>query len=354
MSLGETLVIDATAHAVDNSPAARNGNRYARAVVDGNFAWQEALIPAEYVLEKERYFREVSPEVLISALFRESQTDVACFHAIGMWGIFKDYSPIEVGLAIREAYPHRMLIYGAVSPFIGLQETLEDIERQVEEWQIDGIKLYPMDLVDGELKSFSFSDKELLYPVFEKCLELGIKVVGIHKAVPLGILPMDPFRPGDVDYAARDFPDLNFEIVHAGLAFLDESALQMARYPNVYVNLEVTSQYGIKHERKFAQIMGEFLLAGGEDKLIWSTGCSFTHPRPVIEAFAKFEMPADLVEGGYPALTAEAKAKIFGLNFARLHGLDLDDVRARIAADDIEAEKRATGFREAWCEARKS
>jgi predicted TIM-barrel fold metal-dependent hydrolase len=352
MSLGDTLVIDAVAHAVDNSPEARNGNRYARAVVDGNFAWQASLIPDEYVLEQERYFAKVPPEMLLSALFLESQTDIACFHSIAMRGIFKDYSPVEVGLEIRDRYPHRMLVYGAVSPFDGVEATLEDIERQVEEWDIDGIKLYPLDLVDGKLHSYSLADEELLYPIFQKCLDLGVKVVGVHKAVPLGITPMDPFRVGDVDYAAQDFPDLAFEIVHAGLAFLDESALQMARFPNVWVNMEVTSQYGIKHKEKFARIMGEFLLAGGADKLIWSTGCSFTHPRPVIEAFADFRMPPELVEGGYPELTEEAKGNIFGRNFARMHGLDLDDIRAKIAADDIEAEKIANGLKAPWSEAK--
>jgi hypothetical protein len=57
MSIGDTLVVDAVAHAVDNSPEARSRNRYAAAVIEGTFNWQEMLIPAEYVLEKERYCR---------------------------------------------------------------------------------------------------------------------------------------------------------------------------------------------------------------------------------------------------------------------------------------------------------
>lgn len=351
MSLGKTLVIDAVAHAVDNSPESRDANRYARAVVDGNFAWQQALIPAEYVLERERYCAKVSPEMLLSALFLESPVDIACFHALPMWGIFKDYSPISVGLEIRRRYPHRMLIYGAVSPFEGVERTLDDLERQHAEWKINGIKLYPLDLVDGKLRSYSMADEELLYPIFQKCRDLKIKVVSVHKAVPLGIAPMDPFRVGDIDYAARDFPDLVFEVVHAGLAFLEESALQMARYPNVYVNMEVTSQYAIKHPGKFGRILGEFLLAGGQEKLIFSTGCSFTHPRPVVETFANYRMPPELVAGGYPELTEEAKANILGLNFARVHGLDLNAIKTKIAADDIEAEKRTQGMRRPWCAA---
>jgi uncharacterized protein len=352
MNLDETLVIDATAHAIDNSLEQRAANRYARAVIDGNMAWQEALMPAEWVLERERYLAKVPPEMLLSVLFKESQTDIACFHSIAMRGIFKDYSPITVGLAIREQYPHRMMLMGPISPFDGASAACEEIERQVAEWQIDGIKMYPLDLVDGNLRSFSMGDEELMYPIFEKCRDLGLKVVSIHKAVPLGIAPMDPFRPSDVDYAAKDFPDLNFEVVHAGLSFLDESAFQVARYPNVYINLEGTIQYIIRRSGKFAEIMGEFMLVGGADRILWSTGCSFTHPQPLLEAFATFQMPQHMLDGGYPPFTDEIREDILGLNFCRMHGLDPDDLRAKVADDDLEHEKRTNGLAAPWSEAR--
>ena len=352
MSIGDTLVVDAVAHAVDNSHEARSRNRFAASVIDGNFAWQEMLIPAEYVLEKEHYFRKCSAELLISAMFLESQVDVACFHAIPMWGIFQDFSPIRVGLEIRRRYPHRMFIYGPISPFEGAGRSIDRLEQLVSEHHIDGIKMYPFDFIDGKMRSFSLTDEKLLYPILRRCVELGVKVVAVHKAVPLGIAPIDPYRMGDVDYAAVDFPQLNFEIVHGGLAFLDETALQIARYPNVYVNMEVTAQYACKFPEKFARIMGEFLLSGGERKLIFSTGCSFTHPRPVIEAFNDFKMPQNMVHGGYPELTDQAKRNIFGLNWARMHGIDLAALKAKIDGDDIEAQKRRRGLRPAWVAAR--
>jgi uncharacterized protein len=352
MSIGNTLVVDAVGHAVDNSPEARNRNPYSASVVDGNFAWQEMLIPAEYVLEKERYFRKCSPEVLISSMFRESQVDIGCYHAIPMWGMFKDFSPISVGLEIQRRYPHRMFVYGPISPFEGPNKAIDEVERLVAEHHVVGIKMYPFDFIDGKIRSFSLADEKLLYPILERCVKLGVKVVGIHKAVPLGIAPIDPYRVGDIDYAAVDFPQLSFEIVHAGLAFLDESALQMARYPNVYVNMEVTAQYGIKFPEKFARIMGEFMISGGSNKLIFSTGCSFTDPQPVIEAFNNFKMPRHMIDGGYPELTEQDKKNIFGLNWARMHGIDLAELKKKIDADDIEAEKRTKGLRPAWTEAR--
>jgi hypothetical protein len=43
------------------------------------------------------------------------------------------------------------------------------------------------------------------------------------------------------------------------------------------------------------------------------------NPQWQIDAFRKFRIPDQLVEGyGYPQLTTEVKARVFGLNAARL------------------------------------
>jgi predicted TIM-barrel fold metal-dependent hydrolase len=346
MALAEWFVIDAVAHALDSSPVVRDRNRYAASVVNGNYKWQWGLIPDPYRLSADRYYQSVSASALESALFRESQTDVACYHTLPMRGIFEDFSPMSIALEIRDRYPHRMLLYGAASPLDGAAG-FEELERQVEEWGIIGVKLYPVDLIDGKLRPYSLADEKGVYPLLQACVDLGIKVVAIHKAVPLGIAPTDPFRPGDIDHAARDFPELAFEIVHGGYAFLDETAMQLSRFPNVYVNLEVTAQLLPKHPAKFATIIGEFLAAGAEDQIFWGTGCSFTHARPLLEAFAAMEMPPELDGFGYPQLTDEVKAKILGINFARVHELDLGSIAAAVASDSLEEGKR-NGLAPPW------
>jgi predicted TIM-barrel fold metal-dependent hydrolase len=254
---------------------------------------------------------------------------------------------MSVGLELKRRHPHRIVNYGGVSPLQG-RKALDDLDRQFDEWGIAGLKLYPVDVIDGEVRVQRFSDRDLLYPILERCRKLGVKTVAIHKAMPLGSVAMDPFKNGDVDYAAIDFPDLNFEIVHSGFAFLDEASFQVARFPNVYVGLESTAALAVLHPRKLLRILGEFMMMGGAKKLFWSSGASSPHPRPVLEAFARLDMPEDMVEGdGYPPLTPEVKADILGLNYARLHGIDVERAKAAIANDDLSRQRQA-GLAPPW------
>lgn len=340
------FVLDSIVHGFD-ATAANVASRYGRSLLLATYSFQNAMVPDPYRLDPLRYFQAIDADNLEAMLFLESDIDVACFHTIPAWGFVKDMSPMRVGLELKKRHPDRILLYGGISPLQG-QRALDQLDRQVEEWGIVGLKLYPVDVIDGEVRVLRFDDKELLYPVLERCRRHGIKVVAIHKAMPLGSVQMDPFRNGDVDYAAMDFPDIAFEVVHSGFAFLDEAVLQMARFPNVYIGLESTAALASRHPRKLAKILGEFLIAGGQKKLFWSSGASSPHAHPSLEAFGRLRMPADMVEGdGYPELTDEIKADIFGLNYARLHGLDVPKVQAAIA-DDALSRQRKQGRAAPW------
>jgi hypothetical protein len=340
------FVLDSVVHGFDSTEA-NVASRFGRSLLLANQAFQWAMVPDPYRLEPLRYFQAITPDVLESILFLESDVDMACYHMVPAFGFLHDFSPMAVGLELKRRHPHRIVNYGGVSPLQG-QKALDDLDRQVEEWGIIGLKLYPVDVVDGEVRVQAFSDRNLLYPIFERCLELGVGTVAIHKAMPLGAVAMDPFRNGDVDYAAVDFPGLNFEIVHSGFAFLDEAAFQAARFPNVYVGLESTAALAVRHPRKLLRILGEFIAMGAAGKLFFSSGASSPHPRPVIEAFARLEMPEEMIESdGYSPLTDAVKADILGLNFARLHGIDIGRVKDSIADDDL-AQQRRGGLVPPW------
>ena len=342
------FVIDGVAHAFDNRVENCIGGAYAERIVRNNFDFQWTMLPRQYALDHDEYYIEMTADMLASCLFAESDTDVAVYHPLPTWGVFRDFSPIDVGLDVKTRWPGRMLVYGAVSPLEGTKAS-EDLDQQVREWGVDAIKLYPVDIIDGNMRSFSMADDKVAYPIFEQCRALGVRTIAIHKALPLGTAPVDAFRPDDVDYAARDFPDLNFEIVHGGFAFLDETAFQVARFDNIYINLEATGHLLCRQPEAFARILGSLIFQGGADKIVWATGASGTgHPQPVLEAFDRFVMPESLKSGyGYSDVTDATKADILANNFARMHGLSVEDMAAGIADDDFERGKR-TGKAAPW------
>ena len=160
--------------------------------------------------------------------------------------------------------------------------------------------------------------------------------------------PLDCFRVEDLDAALGRFPDLNFHIVHAGVTFLEQTCALMARHRNLYANLESSFSYALRKPRVFAEVLGEMLLAAGHRQLLYGSGANLVHPRPLIEAFAIFEMPSDLIDDrGYPALTWDVKAAILGENALRIHGLSAPDARAGIDGDPFERIKE-NGFARPW------
>jgi predicted TIM-barrel fold metal-dependent hydrolase len=350
------VVIDAVTHAFDARLELADrepGYRYGLMIHEGTFEFQESVFDLPYRLSREEFFQRMPPEALASALFLESATDLAWFHSIPAWGIWPDISPAATGLAVCNRLPGRMFMYGAVSPLEGAK-AIEDLERQHEEWKISGVKLYPADFVDGKLRPWYMSEQELLYPILERCRALGINVVAVHKAVPLGNAPTAVFRTDDVDYPAQDFPDLNFEIVHGGFAFLEETALQIARFDNIFVNLEATTGLLLRSPARFARIIGELLYWGGASKIVWGTGTTVVHPKPLIEAFEAFTLPPALIaDEGYPQLTDDIKRDIFSNNFVRMHDLNIDALLDAVANDEI-AESLESGYAEPWSALRTS
>jgi uncharacterized protein len=345
MAIDGHFVLDAVTHAFD-ARAENVASIHGAQLLESLYLSQAQLAPPGYELSRARFFQARSAAAVASALFVESPTDVAVYHSIPAWGMVRDLSPIRVAMEIRELYPGRMFLYGAVSPLQG-ETALEALYQQAASWDVIGVKFYPLDVIDGELRTLRMSDTTYMYPILEECRELGITNVAIHKSLPVGTSPLDAFHPGDVDYAAADFPDLNFEIVHGGFAFLEETAFQVARFPNIYVNLEATGALLLKRPQHFAHILGQLLLAGGATKIYWGTG-GVPHPAPILDAFAAFQFRDDLqAEYGYPELTYEMKADIFGRNYARTHGLDIEEL-ARAVEGDALATKRAAGVPPPW------
>ncbi len=346
------LIIDAVAHAFDFTESNRLDDcppevygSLAQFVYDLGHGPLESREPG-YLLSHEEWASGWSAEELASVYFEESDVDLMVYHGVEIAAFFKrGSSPWEIGAELKKLYPDRVLLYAPVDPLKGLGE-LETMERLVEEAPVNGFKFYPSNgMIDHDKNramTVFYDDPEAAFPFFEKGRELGVNVMAIHKAWPVGPGPLDKDRVDDINSAALAFPDLTFEVVHSGWAFLEECGLQLMTHGNIWANLEAVANFAVRQPTRFAHVLGTLMRYGGDDRIMWGTGCPLGHPQPLVEAFASLDMPEELQEGyGYPPLTDEAKAKMFGGNMARLHNLDVDAVKAAVSDDDWAERRRA-------------
>jgi predicted TIM-barrel fold metal-dependent hydrolase len=337
--LDDVFVIDAISHAYSFAPENRIGGSYPDNIAEGVYQMHVAFAPPDrpdLILDRETFEGRVcDAEVEARSMFAESHTDACIYHELPLFGYFKDGgSPLAVGVEMRERWPGRVFLYGGISPH--QPGALERVDQLVDEYDVDGIKLYPHDLVAGELRSFLMDDVEVLFPIFERAQQRGLRTIAIHKAIVMGQVPIEPYFPFEVGEAAKAFPGLTFEIVHGGWAFLEETAFLIQWYPNITVSLEGTSALLVKAPRKFAEIIGTIMAAGGADRINWGIGGAVLHSRFFEEAFWNFEFPEDLVDGyGIPPLTEDVKRGILGLNAARQLGVEIAELRQQFAGDEF-------------------
>jgi predicted TIM-barrel fold metal-dependent hydrolase len=349
--IGQTLVIDGVAHGLDFCERSRWKHQQLCEFFEqfGYFGIHLLGVPGDepqWALPYERYAENIMTDVDIisSAFFRESWTDAVVYQGVPLFGMYTEgLSPLRFGLELRERHPGRVFLYGPVSPF--QDDPIGEMDRLIDEDKVDGIKLYPVDGYGEEVKSYGMDDPELAFPLLEHAQKRGVKSVAVHKAVPLGPVPIGPFKVDDVDGAFMAFPDLPIEVVHSGFAFLDESAFQVARFHNCYVNLEATSSLLAKAPRKFMEILAAFLQVGGAERILWGTGCTAVHAQPLLDRFWNLEFPEDIMDKyGVPQLDEQTKSMIVGENMAKLLKIDTDELRSTVEADD----SRADGLAKPW------
>ncbi|MDI5964616.1 amidohydrolase family protein [Streptomyces sp. SL13] len=328
--IDDALVIDAVVHGY-NSPPETWKHPIAGLVADSLYdGYHRVFSPRKdprWTLDRHR-FERVDADLLGHTLFEESRTDFAVYHDIPLYGLYENgASPLWVGSELRKRYPDRVALFGGIWP--GHPDPLGEVDRLVEQEQVVGLKFYPYDIYDGRGAAVRMDDPETVYPILEHAQRRGIRNIAVHKAIAMVGCPVQPFHPRDLENTFLAFPELNFQIIHGGFAFLEDTAMQLSYYRNCSVVLEGASAYLVNSPLRFAEILSAFLRAGAADRIIWGTGCTGVHPQPFLEAFWDFQLPQSMIDGyGLPPLTTSLKKKILGGNIARLLGLDTAKIPA--------------------------
>ncbi len=259
----------------------------------------------------------------------------------------------------------RVLSHGLLRPNLGKPE-LEEMERQVKDLKIDAWKMYTGAEI-GE-KAWRMDDEKVAYPFWEKTKALGIKNLCVHKGLPLGAFNEEACRPLDLEKAAKDWPDLNFIVYHSGfrgsgwlasgtgikvvdpkstdpreIPWISDILRILKRNPQIKnIYFELGSTFNILSmfaPRTCMHMLGQMIQVAGADHILWGTDSIWNgSPQSQIERLRRFKIADDLIEKeGYPQLSAEIKDQIFGLNAARVLGVDHKAERKAIKADKLSA-----------------
>ncbi|MEP7272692.1 MAG: amidohydrolase family protein [Acidobacteriota bacterium] len=243
-------------------------------------------------------------------------------------------------------------------------ELIEQMERELKVYGIGSWKWYchtdPAQTGNG----FQLDDDNAQFFI-EESRKRGLKVISTHKGYSyqsrtLGHLA----NPKDVEKAALRNPDFTFVVYHSAIKhgpneanwkesnkfdpttgdFEWHSVLMDIKKRNPSMNnvyceigsffnvLAVTDPIMAMHG------MGKNIKYYGSDHVVWGTDCLWWgSPQWGIDALRRFNISPEMCEKfGYKPITKEDKAKIFGLNAAKIYGVDVKAKRNALPADSLE------------------
>ena len=223
------------------------------------------------------------------------------------------------GTQLAAKHPDKLTYNHHFDPRNG-EAGLERLHADAERFGLQGVKLYTAEW-HGESRGWKLTDP-WAYRYLERCQELGIRNIHIHKGPTIYPLNRDAFDVADVDDVASAFPELNFIVEHVGLPRLEDFCWIATQEPNVYGGLAVAMAFMHHRPRYFAQIIGELLFWLDENRITFSSDYAIWTPKWLVEQFVDFQIPEDM-QDEYGVLTTDVKRKILGLNAARLYDIEV-------------------------------
>jgi len=264
----------------------------------------------------------------------------------------------QMAASLTRGGASRLLLQNVVTPNFGsLPARLEGMTQTAATRRLSAFKVYTAWGPGGH--GYDLDDPKVGLPVVQHAHDLGVDVLCAHKGLPLPYLNLQTAwnHPRDVVAVSRQFTGMQFVVYHsawtpyhtegpynpADPVGVDSllSALDKYGVPpnsNVWADVAAMWRYLLPYPVQAAHALGKLLSRLGEDRLLWGTDSVwYGPPQTQIMAFRAFQISAEFQERyGYPALTDAVKAKVLGLNAARLWGVDSDATRCELAADTLE------------------
>ncbi|HSF48642.1 MAG TPA: amidohydrolase family protein [Burkholderiales bacterium] len=351
----DEFIFDVQGHFVDPTGA------WVRNAPADAFKWApKADCPSAKESDPRSHLRCLGPEEFVKDVFLDSDTDMMVLSFVPSR---RDAEPltIEAADAMRRIVDrmegtHRLLLHGRVNP--NQPGDLEAMDELKDRWGVVAWKTYTQWGPDG--KGYFLSD-EIGSRFIEKARKLGVKVICIHKGLPFGRQSYEHSQCSDIGVVAKRYPDVSFLIYHSGFvagnperAFVEGSARDgidtlvrsvvengVAPNSNVYPELGSTWRYLMRDPEGAAHALGKLFKYCGENNVLWGTDSIwYGSPQDQIQAFRAFQISPELRDKhGYPEITPQLRAKVFGLNATKPYGISAAEVR-KYARDDRIARER--------------
>ena len=298
-------------------------------------------------------------EVFIKDVFMDSDTDLMVLSFVPST---REAEPvtIEAADAVRRIVDklegtHRLLLHGRVNP--NQPGDLEGMDELAQKWRVSAWKTYTQYGPGG--KGYFLSD-DVGMRFIERARKLGVKVICVHKGLPFGSRSYEHSQCSDIGVVAKRFPDVHFLIYHSGfvtsvkegpygqkdgidtlIASLQRNSV--APGSNVYAELGSTWRFLMRDPEQAAHALGKLIKYCGEDNVLWGTDSIwYGSPQDQIVAFRAFQISESFRQQfGYSAITPSVRAKIFGLNAARVYGIPAAEIKKYTAQDAVSREKAA-------------
>ena len=360
---GDEFIFDVQGHHVGNIESwaegtplypARNNFKFFAPQVGCSYAGDDPELGHINCLTGEAYVKEV---------FMDSDTDIAVLSFGPAPGneMMPQYSEGAETVRIVEALgtTQRLMVHGRCMPTY--PGDLEAMEAAAETWPVAAWKTYTQ---QGPNDTGFFLDDDLGRTFLSKVRATGVNKVAVHKGLPFLQYKENLKYSGsrDVGPAALANPDITFMIYHSGydmrlpegpysrdsgtgvddlINSLLDSELTPGSNPNVYAELGSTWRFLMRDPDQAAHVIGKLLKYVGEDRVLWGTDSIwYGSPQDQIMAFRAFQISDEFQDKyGYPKITPEIRAKVFGLNAAEAYGLTPDEVLKHTHVDPVQEAK---------------
>jgi hypothetical protein len=112
---------------------------------------------------------------------------------------------------------------------------------------------------------------------------------------------------------------------------------------NVYAELGSTWRFLMRDPDSAAHALGKLFRYCGENNVLWGTDSIwYGSPQDQIQAFRAFQIAPEFREKhGYPEITPQLRAKIFGLNAMRPYAISAEEMKLRARRDAVAGERLA-------------